>query len=285
MDSISKIFGCFYGPLSFTDKSDEIDNVNIPIETLTEYMKLQGTKKIDDLYLEKTNKYKLFIYPNNDLDYNFIIKALYSSIIQNKNISIKISLSISKLTQSSQEDIFTSTLISMICNYFIYINEKFNLEIVSIILQHIAKISKSNIISYNHKNFLLYANVKRSYFVNKDLYPSQNITSFIIFCITLDFIREYITKLRMLINKFLKKHKHYNSLEFDKKELDTLYNNMLNDIEEYTLSKHNKYIVKSIFSAIIGSAFGIRFINTVEQIPHNSDLLLSKLITISLNNK
>lgn len=280
---IQKIFGCLYGPIIFTDESKLVDNIIIPIETLISCIEDKNFQNIDSKYTTAAKKHGQFIYPIIGIDNNYLIKILSTSIIVNPIVGTNLSGQLTELTQSTHEDKFVGILLSNICHFFIYQHmssyDQLNLDIVSVILQIMSQLNKSDIAHHDTRKLHYLPYVKREYFKDKSKFDGDinNLTSFPLFCITLSYIREYIAELRKIVTNSMRVDK---PLTLKKIDLHNLYDNMIKSIHDYGFQPNDEYIVKSMFTAIIGSAFGIQFIKAIKHVPDHLDNILSKYISL-----
>src|SRR5690606_131606 len=90
-------------------------------------------------------------------------------------------------------------------------------------------------------------------------------------------INKKITKDELTFNK---KKQGKRLVSLNKGDVDELYIESLKNIEQFGLNDNHKYIVKSIFTAIIGSAFGINFILSNIHVDQKIDDLLGKCISL-----
>lgn len=195
----------------------------------------------------------------------YLIKAIYCAFIKDRKKAMMTEIAITKHTNTSPEDQLTGLLITGIIHHLLYYHQIYDIEIVLIIYNVESALRNMN------KHLYKMIPINQLYCKRKS-YTRRKLKSFTLFCLVFDFIREYIRKIRIS----------------DKHDHSFVYNSMLTIIDEYfTASEPDSvcyedcYIVKQLFTAIIGTSFGLDAIGitTKDRIRHPTIPLICQALT------
>ena len=138
---ISRIFGCLYGPINFTEQSKELDNVVIPLKFLSQCLEKtkQNNQAINlnpktmlDFYIDILKHNNKYMEPTINKTYDFMIKGVLMCVTRRtRNMLPKMIKIVMCSTQSNNLDLFTMSVWSNTCQFLIYNNNQMSLEIVA----------------------------------------------------------------------------------------------------------------------------------------------------------